>query len=249
MKRKMSKTFRQIEHSEKWGVPDWRDAAAYPRSLSDDLWRWEFLRRREDYRNDWELWYPRTAEWQKDHEDEHRFDALFLWMGNWHPDPNHPNFRALMPGSIEKYGLDGLPNPAIGNPENFYFTKPREAGFLMPGMMLHGGRSTAYMIPRDHGALCIDLKKPIRPQLARYEQLFARIAKGLSLKMNEDRKYHRGNFVDCLRALDAESEDVDIDRSTLHQTIRPTKRVKNKTDSGEELLRQAHELRDRISSP
>jgi hypothetical protein len=36
-----------------WGVPDWRDADAYPRKMTDRTWRWEFLRRRPDYRKAW----------------------------------------------------------------------------------------------------------------------------------------------------------------------------------------------------
>ena len=38
-----------------WGVPDWRDPAAYPTAdeLDDLEWRWEFLRRRHGYRQDW----------------------------------------------------------------------------------------------------------------------------------------------------------------------------------------------------
>ncbi len=43
------------EYRRKWGIPDWRDAGAYPNAenMGDRAWRWEFLRRREDYREDW----------------------------------------------------------------------------------------------------------------------------------------------------------------------------------------------------
>lgn len=39
-----------------WGVPDWRNADAYPKpdELSDRLWRWQFIRRMPDYREAWE---------------------------------------------------------------------------------------------------------------------------------------------------------------------------------------------------
>ncbi len=50
-----------------WGVPDWRDASAYPHkmtetgmrssdkyALTQDQWRWEFLRRYSDYRDCWD---------------------------------------------------------------------------------------------------------------------------------------------------------------------------------------------------
>ena len=38
-----------------WGVPDWRNAEAYPTAdeLDDLEWRWEFLRRRHGFRLDW----------------------------------------------------------------------------------------------------------------------------------------------------------------------------------------------------
>lgn len=49
------------------GVPDWRDAAAYPKSheltLSD--WRWEFLRRNPKYREDYKRPEPLPEEESK----------------------------------------------------------------------------------------------------------------------------------------------------------------------------------------
>ena len=46
----------------RWGLPDWRETGAYPSSAgtSDARWRWEFLRRREDYRELWEKCLPET---------------------------------------------------------------------------------------------------------------------------------------------------------------------------------------------
>ena len=46
----------------RWGVPDWRDASAYPQPDTTPLnrWRWEFLRRRQDYREDWLLYFDRS---------------------------------------------------------------------------------------------------------------------------------------------------------------------------------------------
>ena len=45
-----------MSNQNEWGVPDWCDAAAYPQpdDLSDQLWRWEFIRRMPDYRNAWD---------------------------------------------------------------------------------------------------------------------------------------------------------------------------------------------------
>lgn len=45
---------------EQWNVPDWRNEGDYPEPLPEnydeeiDHWRWEFLRRDKEYRQDWE---------------------------------------------------------------------------------------------------------------------------------------------------------------------------------------------------
>jgi hypothetical protein len=47
-----------------WGVPDWSDETAYPtkaNNLTNIQWRWEFLRRRHDYRDAWEAESARVA--------------------------------------------------------------------------------------------------------------------------------------------------------------------------------------------
>ena len=47
------------QHHEVGTVPQWKDEGTYPRpdSLNDTFWRWEFLRRRSDYRQDWVKYY------------------------------------------------------------------------------------------------------------------------------------------------------------------------------------------------
>ena len=48
-----------------WGVPDWRNSEAYPRPEELDLtgWRWQFVRRRHDYREYWDSNSP--AAWER----------------------------------------------------------------------------------------------------------------------------------------------------------------------------------------
>lgn len=48
----------------RWHVPNWRDASKYPTTgadLSDEEWRWEFLRRLPEYREGWEDLEPRLT--------------------------------------------------------------------------------------------------------------------------------------------------------------------------------------------
>src|SRR6516165_10294572 len=39
--------------SARWGIPDWTNPKFYPNEATDRVWRWEFLRRRPDYREAW----------------------------------------------------------------------------------------------------------------------------------------------------------------------------------------------------
>ena len=45
-----------MEEISDWGVPDWREADQYPAtdSLTHRQWRWQFLRRRPEFRAEWQ---------------------------------------------------------------------------------------------------------------------------------------------------------------------------------------------------
>lgn len=43
-----------VEIRTRWGLPDWTLPQDYPDKITDLEWRWEFLRRRPDYRQVWE---------------------------------------------------------------------------------------------------------------------------------------------------------------------------------------------------
>jgi hypothetical protein len=110
---------RQTTSGDEWNVPDWRDASAYPKpdALDETLWRWEFLRRREEYRRDWESCYRETYEHNlarsKDPEDLFFEKQIF--------EPSDPRFRASMDKSDRKYRLDRMPNPRVCNPGGLKF--------------------------------------------------------------------------------------------------------------------------------
>jgi hypothetical protein len=47
-----------VDARSRWGLPDWTAGCLYPEpdETTDDVWRWEFLRRHPDYRNAWSTW-------------------------------------------------------------------------------------------------------------------------------------------------------------------------------------------------
>jgi len=62
-----------------WGIPDWRDASGYAdcEGWDSDRWRWEFLRRRADYRSDYHACAAEIGlHWPErfDHENSRRYE-------------------------------------------------------------------------------------------------------------------------------------------------------------------------------
>ena len=123
-----------------WGVPDWRDAEAYPDPTSDPprtlplvLWQWEFLRRSDEYRQDWLKYAPETYQKRK---AEYEANPVEQWIMGYRQSTGEPvieeypkvllpvsdlNFCAEMPGSEEKYGLASLHHPANPRPQLLAF--------------------------------------------------------------------------------------------------------------------------------
>lgn len=171
-----------------WGVPDWRDESAYPKpdQLTNTLWKWEFLRRDEGYRNDWLRWEKETREFYKVKDIPPPHDPLELY--------------ALMPNSKEKYGLSSLPNPANPKPQKLHF-------MLMEGYMFFGDFSNNGVreinLPETHVALVLDLTKPIEVQLEKAKKELLRIQmlqQGKHLREKE-----KTGWVNLLRELDGKA--------------------------------------------
>ncbi len=151
-----------------WGIPDWRDVAAYGnwKSWSYMRWRWEFYRRRDDLRAAFDACAEQT------------YRAMAAHYPPW-PDgsmgrvlqPHQPGFVArLYCDEAKKFGYTGLPNPRISaQPARVIF-----AALDYPGnnrMML--GKGSRYPGIPEHEigigdgemAVVFDLDKPIGPQL------------------------------------------------------------------------------------
>jgi hypothetical protein len=89
-----------------WGVPDWRDAPAYAIDRSSRQWRWEFLRRRWDYREDWLKHYePGLREALAIYRDIPLPDGVTSWE-------EHFSGFAVYPDAAWKYGIAPLLDPS-----------------------------------------------------------------------------------------------------------------------------------------
>lgn len=111
-----------------WGIPDWRDKAAYGDvgAWSLGRWRWEFFRRRDDVRALFDerkdkQYESSLANWERDctsiglTPDEQTFI-----LENAPVKPNEPRFRVFcLPKEAKAFGYFAIPNPRIGNISDF----------------------------------------------------------------------------------------------------------------------------------
>lgn len=120
-----------------WGVPDWRDGTAYP--APDDftsVWRWQFLRRRSDYREDWLLHHEQS--FRRNVANSRNLPApegLASWAEHFAHIADMPlqfieGFETGVSGHIEKYGVRRMLDPAVANLPLNLFESPKRAFFL-----------------------------------------------------------------------------------------------------------------------
>jgi hypothetical protein len=111
-----------------WGVPNWLDQHAYgnTKRWSETRWRWEFIRRRQDSRQDFLAHKDGTVRFYKEvYAKIDGYSGRIL-------RPDEPGFVARVPGCYERYGLAYLPNPAIGDqPFQTIMFRKRGPPFLM----------------------------------------------------------------------------------------------------------------------
>ncbi len=139
-----------LENREKWGLPDWCDPLPYAKKWSDDRWRWGFTRRRQDYRNDFDLEQSRNA---------------LLAKSLRKTDPNlivadlGPNQAAVSVGLAKKYGFvtPRLPNPRLSDHPN------QDIAFDDHSLRIYyfgPNISDRIPVPKGTMAVVLDLAKP-----------------------------------------------------------------------------------------
>ena len=105
-------------------MPDWRDAAQYPRDRSLRQWAWEFLRRNPEYRAAW-----------REHI-EPCYDPAFRFQGVGVVGPAHGVPADKQAALVRRFGLAFPPSPNDNRPPLFTrtglrYTAEREARILL----------------------------------------------------------------------------------------------------------------------
>lgn len=211
---------------EDWGVPDWRDGGGYPKpnELTLDEWRWEFLRRRSDYRTD----YMRPEE-KFIGESKGRYFERAHKM-NYVADPH------LSCLDLKTHG------EKLGDIYPPYF----DIVFLDTSLSSHYGypwndEKRPRVEPQPyHIDLRIDLTRPLTPQFNRFRKLAAEAQKSWSKGGKVSRRLRTDKWPLYLRVLDARASGA-----SYSQIAHALLRHKKPTDQGtRDVVKQAEALRD-----
>lgn len=186
----------------KWIRPDWKEAGQYTdHGANLYMWYWEFLRRREDYQQDFYQHALKTYELYSNLEfyKEQGFTVL---------TPNERGFTASILGADSKYLIMNCPNPAIDYPLHFFY---RGCNSIVLGKI--GSEYEEKIVTHCAGNEVLfrfDLSMPIDAQLAVAKEMVTTHQKLYLYKKTGDknpkliqRRAHTSKWVKYLRALDA----------------------------------------------
>src|SRR3954447_26180306 len=102
--------------AESWR-PNWRKSSAYPLRLTDAQWRWEFLRRSDDYKADFELYHESyVARMVDEFKGTPPPQGVESWDSHFRGTAKSPDFCA-------KYGVKYLQRPADPKPHIGLFVR------------------------------------------------------------------------------------------------------------------------------
>jgi hypothetical protein len=175
-----------------WGIPNWLDKSAYGNAKrSENRWRWEFTRRREDCRKDFEA-----------HKDE-----TVRFIGRL-PDaksgrllrPDEAGFVVQFPGCYDKYGLHALPNPAIGDQPFHVIMFPKRGPSLL--LWPEDGIKEGFL-ETTQAVITIDLTAPLGDQLKAARRLLEGQQKATIGRLVRPGRKHQTKWLRYLRVLDA----------------------------------------------
>jgi hypothetical protein len=185
-----------------WGVPNWLDQHAYgdTKRWSENRWRWEFIRRRQDSRQDFLAHKDGTVRFYKEvYAKIDGYSGRIL-------RPDEPGFVARVPGCYERYGLAYLPNPAIGD-QPFQTIMFRKRG---PPFLMDAEEEINSRFKTTEAVVIFDLTAPIGDQVeGAREMLKSQQQLKLGHIVHRGKK-HPTKWLTYLRTLDAKENRASL---------------------------------------
>lgn len=227
--------------AKEWGLPDWRDASSYRNSFGDPSewsfarWRWEFLRRREDYREAFASLAATASErifFQDCFTKNGKTMEKQMAQGKLISVVGQRGFAFSVAenlGLLSKFGMFFLPNPKFSD-------QPEQS-------LLLAAPYVASKYAEDGTPLYVvtwqfNLMRPLAEQLEDCESQLKAIKERLPGAIWEE-KHHVQNWHEYLQALDARENDV-----SYAQMVGPAFPNRKTRDAITGLVNQAKGVRD-----
>ena len=236
----------------RWNVPDWRKSTLYPKpdEVSDTQWRWEFLRRSDEYRRDWEIYQEDPHPYKIAIEGDPDDSTLYL---PYYPQEHEDRWEDIW-RFLRKYGLARLLDPSVPTPRylTFHFVPfaadPKDnPEFRQAGVDI---RSIPWQLQNPYLAW-FDLSKPLHDQILHYVKAVQRekaIALDKLTYTSKSKGGKRESYLESERAMIlAAIEGVEVKESNARP---PSKRnKKSKREHWPTLLRllDARDLKQKPS--
>jgi hypothetical protein len=234
---------------DEWGIPDWRDPAAYGDTSGWGVmrWRWEFYRRRDDLRAAFDASAERTYQEnckaargervsRPDEPDFMPVSAIYP-KGSRVSRPDEPGFVAFCNwATVEKLGYDGIPNPRISNQPEWAITP---AYAIHHTSIFNGLTYSRVAVREGQVAVVFDLSLPIKPQLEDAKRVLQQFG-GKSAKPN---RRQMAKWPDYLRALDARSAGA-----SWAEIAAIFPHVRDQPQAGRDIWEQANALRNNFGA-
>jgi hypothetical protein len=189
------------EYRRRWGTPDWRDAKAYNYTFTDAQWRWEFLRRRDDYRADWNKHRPTPASPMAGKSIKVKIEGKLVSI--------NLASSGAPPHICKKYGIVEMSDPSVSGVDGIF-------GDPYAGIRLIRGTKSKLGLDKTHVALIFDLEVDVNFQLIIAAAILANAQK-TKLKR---RRHRRQNWAIDLRVYDARKSEL-ISYLKIGKELRP----------------------------
>jgi hypothetical protein len=227
-----------------WGIPDWREPEDYgvDDEWNTDSWRWEFTRRRDDYRRDFEVAIggprePLDLRNSDNLPDDISLDDAWRYCGirSW------PFFH----NAAQKYGMTEFFDPVLGSQFDgpYWGSGVKFGGFQGENYQFgEAGEIIAIDAP-NLVAMTFDLSLPLGPQLAEAKKELEDCYtshwyddESDCVKPIKNVKHHPEKWLSYLRLLDARSAGASLSEMS---EILPTTMARRDARAAGNVLEQA----------
>jgi len=239
-----------FDHKNAMGVPRWKEREQYPdaETQTDLQWRWEFLRRRPDYRE----------AWTKNHdESQARYDRLY-GDGLLDDRERYRSTGTTMRAICEPFFVERIDAPWLEKPHAHFWRLPYgwALGEVSENISIDSLVEQSQLREKKGQMLfAFDLNRPFDEQLLKIRAHFEAVQSEMHGSTLVKNRQHKRKWSSYLRAIDARDQGatyenifIELELSHLSTSEYDAALDKNLAASGMQLWRQANDLMFKVTS-